>query len=361
MPKSHGAGDPIPYWSDSRKRWIVQVELPRRASGDRRRREIRGRTKTECLGRLREARRDLHEGTDGDRRTTVAVLLERWLERGLPNLSPAARENTVWAAEHITRELGARKLHELSAEDVEDWLADLTRRRRKGRTAGYSRSTLARLHGTLTRALDWAQARGLVGRNVSKLVVTPTGPRAERRALTVEEARRLLDVAANDPAGPVIATGLLLGLRPGELIALRWEDVDLAEGTLTVGRYLKTRASRRTLKMPPRLTEILIRHSAEQMSRQDSTGLVFSTANGTAWDRANLRRALRRMARAARVPKMTVYELRHSMVSILSAAGIPLEQIADVAGHSSPSTTGSVYRHIIQPTIDAAATVMDEL
>jgi integrase len=228
----------------------------------------------------------------------------------------------------------------------------------KGRS-GYSRSTLARLHGTLTRALDWGQARGLVTRNVSKLVVTPTGPRTERHALTVEEARRLLDAAAGDPAGPVIATGLLLGLRPGELIALRWEDVDLAAGTLTVNRYLKTRASRRTLRMPQRLTEILISHSAEQMTRQDASGLVFTSERGTAWDRANLRRALRRVAKAAGLPKMPVYELRHSMVSLLSAAGIPLEQIADVAGHSSPATTGSVYRHVVMPSIDAAAVVMD--
>lgn len=355
MPKRRGQGEGALFWSASRDRWLGYIELPSTPAGKRRRREVRGKTRAAALAQMRAVRAELADGYSPDRRTTMAQLLERWLQRGLPNLSEAAAANTRWAVDkHLVPALGARRLAELTPEDIEDWLAGLAH-------SGYSRSTLARLHGTLTRALDWGQARGMVGRNVSKLVTTPTGPTRQRRALTVEESRRLLDAAAADPMGPAIATGLLLGLRPGELIALQWQDVDLVAGTVDIQRYLKTRASRRTLKMPARLLDILIAHVADQVARDTSGDLMFATAAGTPIDRANLRRALRRIAKRADLATLTVYELRHSMVSILSAAGVPLEQVADVAGHASPTVTGSVYRHVVSPSVDAAATAMDQV
>lgn len=174
--------------------------------------------------------------------------------------------------------------------------------------------------------------------------------------------------------------GLTCGLRPGELLGLHWDDVDLENELLWVRRALvrvggmvrlgptKTASSRRQLRLPPATAESLRRHRIRQDARRsevgegwDDFGLVFPTGIGTLQDPANLRRGLRQVTERAGLGRWHPHELRHSAASLLSAAGVPLEEVADVLGHASTRVTSQTYRHRTTPTIEAAADPKERL
>jgi integrase len=243
--------------------------------------------------------------------------------------------------------------------------------------AGLSRSTLVRIHSTLKRALRAAERRDKIARNVASLVDVPDGPTRRSRSLTVEQARRLLRAAEGDRLEALYLTGLMLGLRPGELLGLPWAAVDMDAGTLRVMQALKrerghlligepkTGSSRRVLTMPTPVIEALkahrIRQAADRLQAPiwHDADLVFTTAIGGPLDPSNLRRGFSTLTWEADLGHWHPHELRHSAASILSAAGVPIEQIADVLGHAGTRTTSAVYRHLIEPSVRAAVTPME--
>ena len=275
--------------------------------------------------------------------------------------------------QHVVPALGARRVRQLSAEDVSLFLQDLA-------LGGYARASLDKVRGVLVQVLRHAERQGLVARNVAALVPTPPGPRSEGRSLTVEQAKALLEAADGHPLQAAFVVALTCGLRPGELLGLHWQDVDLDEGLLRVSRAVrrvggtvqlgptKTAGSRRQLRLPLSTIEALRRHQARQVAQvalmgeywQD-LGLVFPTSRGTLLDPANLRRALRTVTEQAGLGRWHPHELRHSAASLLSAAGVPLEEVADVLGHTSTRVTSATYRHRTTPTVDAAAGPMEAL
>jgi integrase len=274
--------------------------------------------------------------------------------------------------------LGSRKLVKLTASEVDTWLAN--------RAAVVSTSTLHSIYGCLNRAVRRAMARDLVRRNVVELADVPVG-RAGRKskALTCEQVDAVLFGTAADRLHPYIVIPLLTGARTEELRALRWEHVHLdgLPGARSVPPYMevwrsvreggdtKTRKSRRTLALPARCIDALRKQRAQQAAERlaageawQDTGLVFTTRQGTEMGAANVRRDLRRalghvsgIDPAAWTPR----ELRHSFVSVLSDAGIPVEQIAQLVGHRGTTVTELVYRHQLRPVIQTGAIVMDEL
>ncbi|MCW2620866.1 MAG: integrase family protein, partial [Frankiales bacterium] len=246
--------------------------------------------------------------------------------------------------------------------------------------AGYARASLEKVRGVLIQVLRHAERQGLVARNVASLVPTPPGPKAEGRSLTVQQARVLLEAARGQPLEAAFVLGLTCGLRPGELLGLKWEDVDLDQGVLRVSRAVsrvggtvqlgptKTASSRRQLRLPAAAEQDLRQHRARQLAQQDlmgehwqDLGLVFPTNRGTLSDPANLRRALRGVTEKAGLGRWHPHELRHSAASLLSAAGVPLEEVADVLGHTSTRVTSATYRHRTTPTIEAGAGPMNDL
>jgi integrase len=239
---------------------------------------------------------------------------------------------------------------------------------------------MMRVHGELARILRFAERRGKVMRNVATLVDVPAGPKKRGRSLTVTQAKALLDAADGDRLEALYATGLLMGLRPGELLGLPWTNVDLGEGRLRIAQSLKrehnklvvgepkTVRSRRTLDMPDLVIQALKRHrdrqDGERVVAGDNwaeSGLVFTTTVGTPVDPSNLRREFDRLTRRAGIGHWHPHELRHSAASLLSAAGVPIEQISDVLGHEGPRTTAAVYRHLVNPSVSAGKVPMDEI
>ena len=242
-----------------------------------------------------------------------------------------------------------------------------------------------RLARNLTqRALDYAVRRDIVDRNVAAAVRSPSGPSAERYGLTVKQGRRLLKVAADDRLGNLVTVSLLLGLRPGEAAGLTWDNVKLKgkRPTLRVAASLrrtplgalvlvqpKTPTSRRTLEIPPPVVDALKAQKIQQKADQAAAGrawrnplgLVFTTEVGTPLDPSNVRRTFARLADAAGLDHLHPHMLRHAAASLLSAAGVPLEDISDTLGHRSVAVTAEIYRHPIAPVRSGHMAAMSQL
>jgi integrase len=242
---------------------------------------------------------------------------------------------------HVIPALGARKLRDLSADDVDRWLVA------KSRTL--STSTLQVIRSCLNRTAKRAMARDKVKRNVVELCAVPAG-RAGRpsKALTVSQAEAVLTAAAGKSLHAYIVVALLTGERTEELRALKWDHVFLKGDpdavpavpphiavwrSVRTGGDTKTRKSRRTLALPARCVEMLRQHGEAQHrdraaagDRWEEHGLVFTSRVGTELDAANVRRSFRRVLAGVKgldASAWTPRELRHSFVSLLSDSGVP--------------------------------------
>jgi integrase len=212
------------------------------------------------------------------------------------------------------------------------------------------------------------------------LTDTPVGPTKPGRSLTVKQARAVLEATRDDRLHAAYLVMLLLGLRPGEALGLPWEAVDLDSGAVRIDQALKvergtqvvigplkTRGSRRTLALPAPVVDALRIHRQRQREERmaspvwEESGLVFTTTVGTAADPGNFRRIFGRAAERAGLGHWHPHELRHSAVSLLSAAGLRLEDVADVVGHVTTRMTHEVYRHQVTPTISTGKVAVERL
>jgi integrase len=376
-----GRGEGSLYWDEKRQRFIAEITIGYTGAGKRITRKGSGKTKTEARNKLKQVIRDQDDGmTVTSQHFTVADAVEDWLSYGLPARSPKTIEKYGYLARvHIVKDLGARKLHELTADEVDRWLT------KKGKTL--ASSTVRRLHEILNRVITRAMSRDKVKRNVVALCGVPSGQEGRpSKSLTFAEAKAVLDAAETSTLRAYVTVSLLAGARSEELRALPWHDVDLdgqpkadplVPPSIKVWRSVrdggdtKTKKSRRTLALPARAVAALRAHKlAQESARSEAgtdwqeTGLVFVSSVGTALDAANTRRAFRRVAGAAglNARQWTPRELRHSFVSLLSSeGGLRIEEIADLCGHAGTRVTEAVYRHQLQPVLLTGAVAMDRI
>ena len=311
---------------------------------------------------------------------TTGEVISRWRDTVLPSLdlAPPTVESYTWALNRVEAALGTVRLATLTPEHVEATFA-------RWASEGTSRSSLIKIRSVLNRVLSYAERRGLAARNIAELVELPAvARRAEPgRALTVDQAKSLLSAAHGHRLEALFVTMLMLGLRPGEALGLSWHDVDLDHGivhvrrslklhhgVLTVTDVLKTSRSRRSLDAPPYVIDALHTRRVQQAGDRLLAGpawsglfpgLVFTTTVGTAISLSNLRRDLEKLSVHAGLGRWHPHELRHSAASIMSASGVPIEQIADVLGHDGIRMTALVYRHAVTPTVSAARGMGDVL
>ena len=349
-------------------RWRGVISLGFDADGKRIRRKVSGSTRTEVKEKLKEIHSELDAGVRTAAGYTVETAVTDWLAEGLPGRAVKTVEVYRDALAPVLAVIGRILLRDLTVQDVRSALAKMA--------VTHSTPTLQKAHNCLTRALRHAEGQDLVRRNVSALVDTPHGREGRpSQALSVTEAAALLEAAEESRLHAYIVLCLLTGVRSEEARALTWDHVDLEAGTVLVWRSVrahgdtKTVRSRRTLRLPQIAVEALRgqvqRQAAERANAGElwqEQGLVFTTTVGTAYESHNLRRDFRRVTVAAGlgarwVPK----ELRTSFVSMMSYQGVPVEEIARLAGHASSRTTEVVYRRELRPVITTGAEVMDQI
>lgn len=359
------------------KRYVGRITVGR----DEHRRPIRrkfvGKTRTEVVKRMDAALRAIGQGMPTpNERITVGDWLTDWLGR-LPGTVSAGTEDTYRRVVrlYLRPEVGAVKLAKLTPGHVDDLLRGM-------RDRGLSAESQRMSRAVLRRALRKAEQEGLIGRNVAAIAEGPKIDRERQRALTVDEARRLLTVAADDRLSAAVVVMLGLGLRRGETLGMTWSELDL-EGeppTLRVRRQLqrlpgrglelaelKTAKSKRDVPLPVFAVEALKVHRKAQEAEQrklgaawaDREGLVFTTPMGTPVDGRNFNRMLSKVATAAKLGHWHPHELRHSAVSIMLAEGVALEVVSEIVGHSSIRVTKDVYGHLLPGAKATAAEAMD--
>ena len=265
----------------------------------------------------------------------------------------------------------ATRLTRLTPGQVERALAGMVR-------GGYSTASIKAPRAVVVRSITRAERDGLVMRNVAALVPCPRGTRRESRSMTIEQVNALLSADLTPWWRAYLYTGIMCGLRPGELLGLRWEDVDVAEDVIRVRRAvkvhgqpviedLKTERSRRTLAMPAAVASMLAAQRRDQAAARlragaeyRDHGLVLSRDDGRPCWPVTVRSKFRALCKRAGLGEgWHPHEQRHTFVSVLSHAGVDVDSIADAAGHINSNVTRTVYRHVLADKLSAAATVMD--
>ncbi|GAA2735952.1 site-specific integrase [Actinocorallia aurantiaca] len=382
MTKRRSRGDGGLHWDEARQRWIATITVGYTPAGRRIVRKASDKLKSKALAKLKEKVRDYDDGlTVASGSYSVGDAVRDFLRYGLAGRNPETVANyTSLAEQHIIPALGARKLRELSSEDVDKWLAR--------KAADLSTRSLRLIHSVLNRAVNRAMARDKVKRNVVMLCEIPEGRKGRpSKSLTLKQAEAVLEASEGDPIHAYIVLSILVGARTEELRALKWSHVDL-EGkpataetpeippsimvwhSVRAGGDTKTRKSRRTLALPARCVQALKAHRRTQEALKKAAGeswkdlgLVFASRVGTPLDSHNVRRSCRRIFDKAGLvgAEWTPREMRHSFVSLLSDSGVPLEDIARLVGHSGTTVTETVYRKQIRPVLLGGAEAMNQI
>jgi integrase len=242
-----------------------------------------------------------------------------------------------------------------------------------------SARTVQQVHAVLRAMLSQAVREELLARNVARLVQAPAPDREEIHPWAEAEARAFLAAARTHRLHALFVVALALGLRRGELLGLRWSDVDLSAGQLRVWQTLqrvrgdgvvfgppKSRRSRRVLTMPAVVVQALKRHRSVQEHERGladgnwhETGLVFTTATGRHVEPRNLNTAFARLIVRAGVRPIRFHDLRHTCATLLLAAGVSPRVVMDILGHSQIAVTMNIYGHVMPAMQQEAAGHID--
>ena len=291
--------------------------------------------------------------------TTVGEYLDAWCD----GLAASGRRPSTVASHpdnlrlHVQPTIGAGRLQALSATDLDRVYAQLlTRGRRDGR-GGLSARTVRYVHTILRRALADAARKGLVARNVADLATPPSasaGRAPEMATWTPAELRTFLDAVADHELGALVRLAAMAGLRRGELLGLRWGDVDLDAGRLSVRRQatsvggvvalgeVKTDRGRRSVDLDAETVATLRAHRQRQREHRlvmgagwRDHGLVFAAADGSLLHPDKVSKSFNRLVRSAGVPRIRFHDLRHSHATHLIAAGVHPKIVSERLGHAS--------------------------
>lgn len=358
-------GDGSVFWDAARGCWVGQVDAGRDTeTGRRRRPKVSAPTKDECkelVRRLLEEKRKT--GTVARRDTTVETVVRARLDNPPERVkSPVSQRVHEAHGARIIAALGKRRLVKLTPGDVDRFLAGMA-------ADGYAAKTIADTRRLLADAIRRAERDGLVGRNVAALADLPAAGVKKSRAMTLAQVGALLGSDLDAWHRAYVSTGVMCGLRPGELLGLLWANVDLDNRVIQVRGKLKNDQSRRTLVMPAVVAGALRALRAQQAADrlklgagwQDS-GAVFAREDGSQpSERTAYGRFQTACSRAGLGPGWHPHEMRHTFVSVLSAHGVDIDDIADAAGHVNATVTRVVYRHQISDKVARGAAAMDQI
>jgi integrase len=331
----------------------------------------------ECLADRAEAVELAAELADGGR-TTLPMLLERWLEHGVEG-APQTIAQYRNSARILCAELGDVRLVDLRLGELNRLFEDLTARPSLGRRRPLGKGSLVKVRSHLGMALDYAMAQEWTTANVARSIMIPKSAAKARNPKYLDRdgyrAMREYLVEHRSTVHTLLLASLLTGLRPGEAAGLRWSNVDLDGATLAVRSALQVQSNRRRrvvdeLKVPTakrrlELTADLVaalraEHRAQAERRLVAASwpeptLVFTTRTGTALDPANLRRAVRDACDCLELDGIDVKGLRHTFASVALDAGLPMPAVARAMGHVDARMVATTYGHALDDVVPTAA------
>ncbi len=370
MTSKRGAGESsISKGADGR--WHGYVSMGLKENGQRDRRHVAGSKRADVVAQVKvlEDQRDAGIVLASGKVPTVEQWMTLWLDTiAARRIRPSTAAGYRSCLTRILRDLGHHRIDRLQPEHLEAFYLKIG-------AEGLSPATVLLHHRVISRALKVAMQRGRIARNVAMLVDAPTVTRDEIVPLTAAEARRLLEAARELLNGSRWSVALALGLRQGEALGLLWDAVDLEAGTLTVRRALqrhkgkglvlvepKSKAGRRTIKLPDPLRDALRTHRARQLEQRiaaanvcEDGGFVFCQPNGRPIDARQDWLAWKALLQAAGVRDARLHDARHTAATMLLQQGVPARVSMQVLGHSQISLTLGTYSHVVPELADEAA------
>jgi integrase len=353
--------------------WMAQYAV--HTAEGRKRKTLYGKTRQEVAAKLAKALSDREGGLTFDAGSlTVSEYLDRWLA---DSVKDTVRQRTWERYEQIVRvhikpTLGRIKLKGLTPAHIRGLY-------REKLDAGLSPRTVQYIHTTLHKALKDAVGDGLIPRNVTEAVRAPRPAKKEVRPLSPDQARTFLEAARGDRYEALYVLAVTAGLREGELLGLKWEDIDLDVGSLAVRRTLsEARSGRffevpkngkgRSIKLTRQAAEALRTHRKRQNKErlrfgnlwQDS-GLVFPAQTGTPMNAKNLtaRSFKPLLERAGLSSTVRLHDLRHTCATLLLGKGVHPKIVQELLGHATIAITLDTYSHVLPNMQGEAVSAME--
>jgi integrase len=344
------------YYVEARDRWVAEITLE---TGKRKKAYCK--TKQEAQRKKNEMLRELERGmlATGPQRK-LGEYIQDWLENiHKSKLRLGVYLNYRKHVKHIVAGLGDIWLQKLTPQQVQSFL---TKKLADGLSPKYVREMLGVLRLALNNAVQW----GYLSRNVCELVTRPRIPKHDITPLTLEQARRFRQHIQGHRFEVLITLAVVTGMRRGELLSLRWSDIDFQRSILqvlhTVDRFTghgyvegepKSAAGVRSIRLPGFLVDMLKQHRVRQMAQKsqakawEERDLVFPNSRGGYLHPNHLGEAFRALLEQAGLPAIRFHDLRHSAATILLSMGVNIKVIQEMLGHSDISITLRVYGHLL--------------
>ena len=373
-------------------RWHGRVTMGVRDNGAPDRRHVSAKSEAEVLRKVRELEKDRDAGRT--KRPGRAWTVERWLTHWLENIAePNVRPKTFAGYrsavnQHLVPGLGGHRTDRLQPEHIEKLYVAMRSKKLKP-------GTIHHAHRTLRAALNEALKRGQIVKNPVLTAKAPRLVEEEIEPLTLDEAQRVMAAAMGERNGARFALALALGLRQGEALGLKWQDIDYSAGTLTIRRALqrhtwrhgcgnscgakrgtdcpdrfggglvvvetKSRAGRRVVGVPAPLMAALKEHQDAQGKEREAAGELwtdqgwtFAQATGKPTDPRADYAQWRRLLRLASVREARLHDARHTAATMLLVLKVPTRAVMDVMGWSQPSMA-SRYQHVPKEVLKGIA------
>ena len=344
--------------------WRAQVVV------DGRRLSHTAKLRDECTLWVRQTLNQVDQGfTYSANRQTVAEYLREWFQLAQPALKPkTAHQYQQYIEKRIIPKLGNVHLSDLRLDRVERFYADLINEGAGARSVRY-------IHRVLHRALEKAATSGQLPRNPAHGASLPRVVQPEMSALEESQVSQFLVTANGTRYEALYRLAIATGMRQGELLGLKWPDIDWNKGVIHVRRQVqrvtgkgfifdepKTRAGRRSVRVGQNVLQSLAQHKQRQEleifyagDRWHANDLVFPSTTGTPLDQRNLLRDYYAILKLAGLPRIRFHDLRHTAASLLISHETPINVVSAMLGHSKPSVTLDIYAHVYSGRQEQAA------
>ena len=350
--------------------WRAQVSI------EGKRLSHNGDTKVDCQHWLRKMLEQIEQGlTYAGSQTTIEGFFSNWIETVRSSLRPkTVHQHEQIINNYIIPGLGKIKVKDLRPEIVDAFYQKQLKAETGVRTVRY-------IHSVLHAGLEKAVKLAIIGRNPVDGATPPRLVSNEMQVLDESQVLRFLVGVQDHRNKALFHLAVKTGMRQGELLGLKWIDLDWVSGCLQVRRQLqridgkgyvfcepKTKSGRRTIQLGENMLQTLREHINDQRLDRMAAGrrwkendLIFPSTIGTPLDLRNLLRDFKETLEKVGLPEIRFHDLRHTAASIMLKHNIPVLTVSRILGHSKPSVTLDVYGHLIPGMQSIAAKIMDEV